>query len=56
MELVVERLSAYAAEIGLTREDLQAARLYTENPERAGSAYLYLRVNEAVCGSVPARR
>ena len=53
MQLVVENLSPGAAEIGLTREQLQstvesrlrAARLYTEDLELSDAAYLYVNVN-----------
>ena len=55
MVLVIEGLSSYAAQIGLTKEVLQAAaesrlrsaRLYTENQGRANFAHLYVRVNVA---------
>ena len=53
MRLAVEQLNDDAANIGLTRETLQAAaesrlraaRLYTEDPTRADFAYLYVNVN-----------
>ena len=53
MELLIEGLSRDATEIELTKEQLQAAaesrlrasRLYTEDPERADYAYLYVNVN-----------
>ena len=55
MILVVERPSSRAAEISLTEEALQvaaesrlrAARLYTEDHERANFAFLYVHVNVA---------
>ena len=53
MELVVERLSDYATDIGLTEKALQAAaesrlraaRLYTEDSAKSDFAYLYVNVN-----------
>ena len=55
MRLVIEYLSPRAAEIGLTQGKLQAAvesrlsaaRLYTEDRERADSLYLYVKVTVA---------
>ena len=53
MQLVVESLPSGATALGLTRESLQAAaesrlraaRLYTEAPEKADLAWLYVNVN-----------
>ena len=53
MRLLIEYLSPGAAEIGLTREQLQAAvesrlraaRLYTEDRELSDATYLYVNVN-----------
>ncbi len=53
MRLLIEYLSPGAAEIGLTREQLQAAvesrlraaRLYTEDRDLSAAAYLYVNVN-----------
>lgn len=53
MILVVERLGDDAGKIGLAEENLQvaaesrlrAARLYTEDSERADFAYLYVNIN-----------
>ena len=53
MELVIEQLVDDAADIGLTRETLQAAaesrlraaRLYTEDRKKAGYARLYVYVH-----------
>lgn len=53
MRLVLEGLPDQAGAIGLTEQTLRAAaesrlraaRLYTEDRERAGSSYLYVNVN-----------
>lgn len=53
MELAIEQLHSASADIGLTREALQAAaesrlraaRLYTEDWRRADGAWLYVKVS-----------